>query len=334
MRRSFAVLLAVLLAAPPVSLDSAPVLGVISGFVTLEGRGLSGVPVALIDITSGSVHRTKSGPSGAFEARVAPGQYIVTTETPTGLVVGRAPAVLAVTGGQVASTQIELLAVPGVHPQEQEPPPLPGAAVTIQHEPVGCLIAGEFPLFEASFVPPEGVARARLYFKGAGSSEYLFVEFVPQEGQYVVKIPRPTMAANPVTYFIQVVTPEGAEVQGPENQAEVVNQPSDCPEGKKIAAVGPPGDVTVFSAATGSAVKPAGFAVGGALGIGVIALLLGGATVLGVTAAVTVFNPAPAPPPSPTPTPTPTPVPTPIPTPTPTPTPSPTPIPPPVTPFR
>ena len=324
-RRIVAALLVAQLAGPPVVLESAPSLGRVQGTVTLEGRPLSGVDVALVDIESGSIYRTRSTTSGAFELRLAPGQYSVATESRTGLAVGRAPAIVPVRGGQVASASIELLAVPDF-PQEtsfaQDTAPLPeGAPVSISHEAVGCLIAGEFPLIDAVIEPSASVARVRLFFKGAGNPDYFFVEFGALEGRFVAKMPKPTLAASPVSYYIQAVSTDGAEVQSPEIQAEVVENANQCPD-RKVAAIGPPGDVTVFSAATGSAIKPIGFVAGGALTIGAIALVI--AALAGVAAAITVLNPSPTPSPTaepPTPPPTTVPPPTPSPSPTATPTP-------------
>jgi hypothetical protein len=198
---------------------------------------------------------------------------------------------------------------------------------------VGCLIAGEFPLIEASFDPASNVARGRLFFRGAQSTEDFFVEFAALEGGFVAKMPKPTLAASPVTYRIQVIGTDGAEVQSPEVQAEVVETADQCPADRKVAAIGPAGDVTVFSAATGSAVKPIGFAAGGALTVGAIALIIAG--LAGVAAAITVINPTPTPSPTPTTTPTPTPTPTPTSNPSPSPSPSPSPTQaPPGSPFR
>ncbi len=335
-RRIVAVLLVAQLAGPPVVLESAPSLGRVQGTVTLGGRPLSGVDVALVEIESGSVYRTRSTPSGAFELRLAPGQYTVATESRTGLAVGRAPAIVPVRGGQVASASIELLAVPdfpqetGLAPDGSVPPLPEGAPISINHEAVGCLVAGEFPLIEAAIEPSASVARVRLFFKGASSPEYFFVEFGALEGQFVAKMPKPTLAASPVSYYIQAVSTDGAEVQSPEIQAEVVESADQCPD-RKVAAIGPPGDVTVFSAATGSSIKPIGFAAGGALTIGALALLI--AALVGVAAAITVLHPSPSPSPTdePTATPPPTTVPPPVTTP---PSPSPTPTLPPGSPVK
>ena len=71
----------------------------------------------------------------------------------------------------------------------------------------------------------------------------------------------------------------------------VVEKREDCPD-DKVAAIGPPGEVTVFSGATGLSIAPAGFAAGaaGLLGLGGLALLLGGAAAAGIASTVVVFN--------------------------------------------
>jgi len=366
--------LAALLAAPPGG--SAAALGVVRGIVTTEGRPLSGVTVALIDVESGRVHRTTSEATGAFEAKVAPGQYVVTTEGRAGLSVGQAPGIIPVSAGQTSSTRIELVAVslplsqempPPLPPGEGAEPPLPAppaslpeststtpaseatlpspplegpgealpeGAPVITHEPVACFVAGEFPLLDARIEPMASVARARVHFKSALGTSYYFVEMTATEGVFQGKLPRPRIEASPIEYFIQATTAEFVEAQTPQVAARVVEKAEDC-EGK-VAAAGPQGPVQVFSASTGAALNPAGFAAGGiGIAAGTLALLLGGAAAAGIAAAVTVFNPSPTPSPTPSQTPTPRP-PTPPPSPTPTPEPSPRPTrtPPPVTPFN
>jgi hypothetical protein len=340
--------------------------------VTTEGRPLSGVTVALIDVESGQVHRTVSEPTGAFEAQVTPGQYVVTTEGRAGLSIGQGPGIIPVSAGQTASARIDLVAVnlplgqemppplppgEGVEPPLEAPPPtLPastpnpgaetvapppalegqadGSAPVINHEPVDCFIAGEFPLLDARIEPVANVARARVYFKSALGTSYYFVEMTAVEGAFEGKLPRPRIEASPIEYFIQATTPEFVEAQTAQVSARVVEKKEDC-EGK-VAAIGPQGPVQVFSASTGAALNPAGFAAGGiGIAAGTLALILGGAAAAGIAAAVTVFNPSPTPSPSPTRSPTPRP-PTPVPpaTATPEPTPRPTRTPPPVTPFN
>jgi hypothetical protein len=360
LRRTLAVTLCSLLAAPPASLNAVPARGTIEGVVRLSERPLFGVELAFVELKSGSVARVRSGEDGAFRLDVAPGQYVVTAESRAGLVVGRAPAVLAVEGGRVASANIDLLALPGAAvqdaaaavpvPQEsvpaqvpappgeqlpnQIPPtdqPAPGAT-TINHDAIACFVAGEYPLVDAKIEPAAAIVRSRVFFKSANGADYFYVEMTPAEVGFVGKLPKPTMAAEAITYYIYAVG-EAGEAQTPEATGRVVEKESDC-DGK-VAAIGPPGDVTVFSAATGSVAKPLGFTAGGLLAAGGLILLLTGAAAVGVVGGIiSQPSPTPSPTPLPTPTPEPTPIPTPRPTPTPTPTPEPEPTSRPGTPFR
>lgn len=344
-RRATAVLLAVLLAGPSADVVASGN-GTIEGSVTVGDRPLGGATLAFVDLASGTVHRTASDETGRFAASVPAGSYAVTTEGRAGLVIDHAPAAIVVSGGRAVVADIGLLAAPGallqdaaaqaeVPPSFPAPPTEPVTATTILHDPIGCMIAGQFPLVNARIEPAASVARARVYFKSAQSPNWYYVEATAVEGLgFSGKLPRPKLEASPVTYYIQATTTEFGDAQTPEISAIVVNDAGDC-EDKAIAPIGAPGEVTVFSAATGAAVAPAGFAAGGlALTLGTIALVVGGAAAAGITAAVTVFNPEPTPPPTPAPIPTPEPTPRPSPSPSPSPLPSPEPTPPPGTPFR
>jgi len=340
-RRLTAVMMSTLLAWPP-GLVSAAALGTLKGTITLQGRPLSGIRLALVDLESGVVHRVTSGDKGQFEAAVAPGRYVVSAEGQGGIVVSEAPAQVPVVAGRVAMAKIDLAPIQ-VAPQggaRTAPPPAGDKPITgktlttvegqttLTHEGVTCFIAGEFPLLDATLTPASTVARARIYFKSALVSNYYYVEMTPAEGKFIGKLPRPRVEASPVTYYVQATTTDFAEMQLQEVPALVVEKREDCPD-DKVAAIGPPGEVTVFSAATGLAIAPAGFAAGavGLLGLGGLALLLGGAAAAGVLTNIVVFPPD-TPPPTvpPTPEPTPTPEPPPKPTATPTPDPGPPPI--------
>ena len=356
MRKAAAVVLVALLAAPPMPVGAAPSLGTVQGTVTLAGRPLTGVEVALIDLQTGAIVRATSGKGGSFETRLAPGQYAVATENQAGLVVSKAPAYVPVVAGQVASARIDLLALPaavlpstpaGATPR-QDPPPLPAAATpdvqtTLPAEPpptvpttgaginfdaVTCFVAGEFPLLDAGIEPLPNIARARVYFRAAQGSSFYYIEMTQETGRFFGKLPRPRVEASPITYYLQATTTEFEESQTPEIEAIVVEKKEDCGD-RKVAAYGPPGEVTVFSSATGAAIAPAGFAAGGAaIAAGTIALIAGGAAAAGIgVGVITNPNPTPSPTPIPTPEPTPTPTPTPRPTPTPTPAPAPRPSP-------
>ena len=342
-RRALAVLLAALLAAPPGPVASAASSGTIQGSVRLQGRPLSGVTVAFIELESGAVVRATSGADGRFEAKAAPGEYAVTTESQAGLTVDKAPVKVAVVPGEVATATLELMAVPTAMLQEPPstppaeataPPPTPaetppeaaaqifaettGTGAQIRFEPVTCFVAGEFPLLDAGVDPLEAVARARVYFHGAAGTSFYYVEMTQESGRFFGKLPRPRVEASPITYYLQSTTTQFEEAQTREIEAIVVEKKDECGD-RKVAAFGPPGAVTVFSAATGASIAlPAGFAVGGAgLAIGAI-VVIAGAAIAGVGGAVVT---APATPPPPVIV-----VPSPIPIPTPIPQPSPTPV--------
>src|SRR5687768_14611167 len=311
-RRVTALLLILLLTLPTADVIAAAS-GTIEGSVTVADRPLRGATLAFIDLSSGAVHRASSDAAGYFAASVPAGQYAVTAENGAGLVVDQAPATIVVGGGRRVVADIRLLAMPGAMTQDAvaqvavPPAAMPGApiepvtATTILHDAIGCMIAGQFPLVNARIEPAASVARARVYFRSSQSPNWYYVEMMPAEGGgFSGKLPRPKIEATPVTYYIQATTTEFGDAQIGEISSKVVNEADECEDDKAVAPIGPPGEVTVFSAATGASIAPAGFAVGGlALTLGTIALLVGGATALGITAAITVFNPEPEPSPTP-----------------------------------
>lgn len=356
MRRAAAAFLALLLAVPVGDVRSAPSNGTIQGVVRMDGRPLSGVTVAFIELQSGAVVRATSGADGAFTATAPAGEYAVTTESQAGLTVGQAPVRVAVAEGKVATADVALVAVATAVPQEpaaagQAPPPAPtptegqttpaegqvpagplwaettGTGAQIRFEPVTCFVAGEFPLLDAGIEPLASVARARVYFKGATGGAFYYVEMSQDQGRFFGKLPRPRVEASPITYYLQSTTTEFEESQTREIDAIVVQDKSDCGD-RKIAAFGPPGAITIFSASTGvTTLAPAGFAAAAASGIvvGVVTLIASGAAAAGIVGGVVGGPGGGATPPPVVVTPSPIPIPTPLPTGTP---------PPPITTFR
>jgi hypothetical protein len=349
MRRAASCLLAVLIALPAGDARSAPSTGRIQGVVRLEGRPLSGVTVAFIELQSGSVVRATSREDGGFTAAAPVGEYAVTTESQAGLTVEKAPVRVAVASGLVASADVELVAVasavmqdpaagqappalePQVPPAEgQAPAQAPAAPVwaettgtgaQILYEPVTCFVAGEFPLLDAGIEPVASVARARVYFKGASGEAFYYVEMAQESGRYFGKLPRPRLEASPITYYIESTTTEFEESQTREIEALVVKDKVECGD-RKVAAFGPAGAVTVFSASTGvSILAPAGFAAAAASGlaVGAVTVIAGGAAAAGIVGGITsgpgggtgatpppiVIVPSPIPTPAPIPQPTP-----------------------------
>jgi hypothetical protein len=335
MRRPAALFLALLLALPAGDLGSAPSTGTIQGVVRMEGRPLSGVTVAFIELQSGAVVRATSGGDGTFTAEAPAGEYAVTTESQAGLTVGQAPVRVAVADGKVATADVALVAVASAvlqepAPEGQAPPAAPpaegqapalwaetsGTGAQILFEPVTCFVAGEFPLLDAGIEPIASVARARVYFRGATGDAFFYVEMSQDQGRYFGKLPRPRVEASPITYYVQSTTTEFEESQTREIDAVVVKDQSECGD-RKVAAIGPEGPLTVFSASTGTTVSPAGFAALAASGlaVGVVAIVAAGAAAAGIVGGVVVGPGTPGVPPGPVepsaiPIPTPAPLPT------------------------
>jgi hypothetical protein len=312
-RRAIGVFLCVLLGLPS-SLLAAP-LGTLKGTLTVQGRPLKGMVLSLVDIDSGTVHRLTSGDGGRFEAKLAPGRYVVSAEGRGGLVIAEAPRQVPVVAGGIAEARIDLAPIQVAQADTgAAAPPVPEASedatvtkaalttteagTTLTHDQISCFIAGEFPLLDASIMPVPNVARARIYFKSALIETYYYVEMTPAEGKFVGKLPRPRVEASPITYYVEATTTDFTDLKLPEVSALVIENKDDCPD-KRVAAIGPVGEVTVFSSATGLAIAPAGFAAaaGGLLGIGGLVAAIGGAAAAGVATSVVVFNETPAPPP-------------------------------------
>jgi hypothetical protein len=344
LRRAAHVFLVALLVLPAGNVMSAPAAGTIQGVVRLQGRPMAGVTVAFIELQSGSVVRAVSSADGGFKTTAPTLEYAVTTESQAGLAVGQAPVKVAVADGRVASANVDLVAVASAMAQDpaaaapppQAPPAPPaegqgpapvtfaqttGNGAQIQFEPVTCFIAGEFPLLDSAIEPMASVARARVYFKGAAGDAFYYVEMTQDQGRYFGKLPRPRVEASPITYYLQSTTTEFEESQTQEIEAIVVQDKAECGD-RKVAAIGPPGAVTVFSAATGASVlAPAGFAAVAASGlaVGLITVIAAAAAAAGVVGGVVVSPgggggstpppiiviPSPIPPPVPLPLPTP-----------------------------
>jgi serine/threonine-protein kinase len=120
------------------------------------------------------------------------------------------------------------------------------AGTVLQHHPVRCLLEGQFPLLEAKVLAAV-VNNPRVYFKSALSEGYYYVEMTRAGETLRGKLPKPKLVASPVSYYFAVETRERA-VRTPEFQSVVVGSPAACPAGGRVAEIGPPGSVQVFSA--------------------------------------------------------------------------------------
>jgi len=157
----------------------------------------------------------------------------------------------------------------------------------IDHKEIGCVIAGKYPAVDACFVPAADLARARVYFRPEGTTNWYYVDswgHRPPRAQATclqTTLPKPkkSMVNKRVEYYVEAVGKSMGESQTPLFSPMVVEKESDCAKDKKAAAVLPtaignvlpalpPGFVGVGGGALGTvaAVVGAG-AVGGAIGV-------------------------------------------------------------------
>ncbi len=227
-------------------------------------------------------------------------------------------------------------------PVEAQDPPYSDSPLRIRHDPVSCLEAGKHPRLLACFSPASRLARARVYFRAHGTTDWYYVSMAQDAPCFVGVLPKPTLEFGKVDYYVEATSREFAEVLTQEYDPIVVDDEREC---DGILAPFLDKAKVVVSSVSGATAVPQGFLSSGIVGAGVSSGLVAG--VVGAGAAVAgiavaggesdpagepatqppVANPPPAPAPTPTPTPEPGPTPTPGPGPTPTPTPAPTPTP-------
>ena len=73
------------------------------------------------------------------------------------------------------------------------------------------------------------MARARVYFRSGLSDEYYYIEMTQDSGVFYGKLPRPQVAASPITYYLQSTTAEFEESQTREIDAIVVEDEAVVP---------------------------------------------------------------------------------------------------------
>lgn len=213
-------------------------------------------------------------------------------------------------------------------------------AAQIQHRPVSCLVADQFPRFEAAFTPADAVGRARLVFRPRGGRHWYSVAMMPEGGTLAGVLPSPKKSLESLDYYVEVTDRAMATTRTPDQVARVAAGPGACRDAEATSTVAsasvtlevpvgapsvPPGFnaggiVGASGTAAGTAVAgasgtaTAGAASGGGLGAGVIigaGVLAAGGAAVAATAGGGEDGPGPTPSPSPSGAPGPTPSPSP-----------------------
>jgi hypothetical protein len=154
-------------------------------------------------------------------------------------------------------------------------PPLAAQGLAIAHQPVRCVVAGKYPQLDACFDPSSRVARARVYFRGEGGSDWYYVEMKAEAACFRGTLPRPKRSLKHLSYYVSAFDQDFAEARTEEYATRVVEDEKGCAEG----AVAP--FVTTASVVVGGAAAlPAGFVGAGVLaGVSTTAVVAGAAVV-------------------------------------------------------
>jgi len=179
--------------------------------------------------------------------------------------------------------------------------PARAGGATIQHQAVGCVLAGKFPSLQARFDPADALHQARIYFRPEGGRHWYSVAMKPAGGVFDGVLPRPNRTLKSFTYYIEAVDTELSIARTQEYTSTVATGPGACKDKEMaltlasatVAIIAPSGAPLVPSGFSASGVITGGAeavaeAAGAATGKGIPAkpLLVGGAAVVAAGAAV------------------------------------------------
>lgn len=172
-----------------------------------------------------------------------------------------------------AAAFVALALAPAAHAQ----------GIAIQHDPVGCVVAGKYPQLRACFDPASDLARARAYFRASGAgADWYYVEMKSDSPCHAGVLPKPKKAliGQTIEYYLDAASRSLSEARTEEVTVLVVENEAECKAKFPVAPILNSAKVAVFPS------LPAGFA-GGGLGA-TAAVVGGGLAAAGGTTAVVV----------------------------------------------
>lgn len=270
-RRLATVTLAALMAAGPALPAQSP--AVFRASVTaVGGEAVSGLGIRLVNLDDGRVVAASTDASGRLSTELEPGTYVLDTAGSGRTLLG-GQRVVSLASGQVYTAALSLGA-PGA---------APGSGLTVNHDPLGCLLADSFSQVEAQVLPADRPVQVRVVFRTPPANESLYVDMAPvTDGVYRGTLPKFTAANSPVTYWIEASAADGGKARTAEVSASVVSGRGGCARMATVVPAGPAAGLHVGAAAAAS---------GGVLGLSsTTALLVGGVVAVGVATAVIVAS--------------------------------------------
>jgi hypothetical protein len=130
-------------------------------------------------------------------------------------------------------------------------------AATIEHMPVGCVVADAFPRFEARLTPADSVGRARVFFRGEGSTSWYAVSMTRAGETFTAFLPKPKKSLPRFSYYVEVVDTAMATSRTAEHTAGVAETGACAPD--MMAAPSVAAASVLVEAPSGAAALPVGF---------------------------------------------------------------------------
>jgi hypothetical protein len=163
---------------------------------------------------------------------------------------------------------------------------LPSAAEgpAIDHQPLGCVVAGRFPRLEARLAPAESIARARVQFQPQGVRYWYGVDMTASAGVFSAVLPRPKKSLASYRYYIEVTDTALGTTRTAEYTTTVAAGAGACADAKE--AEGAASGVVKLHVPAGAPTVPGGFSANGVVAAGTGAAVAGVAVAAGATTAV------------------------------------------------
>jgi hypothetical protein len=117
--------------------------------------------------------------------------------------------------------------------------------VTIEHEEVGCIVAGKYPKMNACFAPASAAKRPRVFFRPETTTTWYYVEMMSDAPCFTAALLRPnkSLVDKKIFYYLDV---QGGDARTPEYAPTVVASEGDCKSTKPVAPLSATGPAAVF----------------------------------------------------------------------------------------
>src|SRR4051794_28784628 len=81
----------------------------------------------------------------------------------------------------------------------------PGPPVSIAHDDVACIVAGQYPRLEACVAPPDRIGRAQIQFRANEAGLWYAVDLAPGQQCLSGVLPKPLRTTKSIEYFVNVI---------------------------------------------------------------------------------------------------------------------------------